>query len=96
MRRLGHNVERRAFGGCCYFNNAAIAAYCLSRYGRVAVLDPITITAITLRIVFYDCVEVLLVSQQGFPRFGYPHFSGFRDDDAELIFVKRLHPTCAA
>ena len=39
MRPPGHHAERRAFGGFCYLNNAAIAANYLSRFGRVAVLD---------------------------------------------------------
>ena len=39
VRPPGHHAERGFFGGFCYFNNAAIAAHYLSRFGRVAMLD---------------------------------------------------------
>ena len=34
VRPPGHHAETRTFGGFCYFNNAAIAANLLSRYGE--------------------------------------------------------------
>src|SRR5690606_7179151 len=39
VRPPGHHAERAAYGGFCYFNNAAIAAHRLSADGRVALLD---------------------------------------------------------
>ena len=39
VRPPGHHAETSAFGGFCYFNNAAIAANLLARYGKVAILD---------------------------------------------------------
>ena len=39
VRPPGHHAETRTFGGFCYFNNGAVAANLLSRYGRVAIID---------------------------------------------------------
>lgn len=80
VRPPGHHAERRAFGGFCYFNNAAIAAHYLSAYGRVAVLDIDYHHGNGTQDIFYDRDDVLTVSVHGHPSFAYPYFSGFADE----------------
>jgi acetoin utilization deacetylase AcuC-like enzyme/ribosomal protein S18 acetylase RimI-like enzyme len=80
VRPPGHHAERRAFGGFCYFNNAAITAHYLSRYGRVAVLDIDYHHGNGTQDVFYERSDVLTVSIHGHPSFAYPYFSGFKDE----------------
>lgn len=83
VRPPGHHAERRAFGGFCYFNSAAIAAQHLSRYGKVAVLDIDYHHGNGTQDIFYDRADVLTVSLHGHPRFAYPYFSGFSDEIGE-------------
>ena len=73
----------RAFGGFCYFNNAAIAAHYLSRYGRVAILDIDYHHGNGTQDIFYERGDVLTVSIHGHPRFAYPYFTGFADETGE-------------
>jgi acetoin utilization deacetylase AcuC-like enzyme/GNAT superfamily N-acetyltransferase len=80
VRPPGHHAERRAFGGFCYFNNAAIAAHYLSRFGRVAVLDIDYHHGNGTQDVFYERSDVLSVSIHGHPSFAYPYFSGFKEE----------------
>ena len=80
VRPPGHHAERRAFGGFCYFNNAAIAGHYLSGYGRVAVFDIDYHHGNGTQDIFYERSDVLTVSIHGHPRFAYPYFSGFRDE----------------
>ena len=80
VRPPGHHAERSAFGGFCYFNNAAIAAHYLSRYGRVAVLDIDYHHGNGTADIFYERGDVLTVSIHGHPNVAYPYFSGFRDE----------------
>ena len=80
VRPPGHHAERRSFGGFCYFNNAAVAAHYLSRYGRVAILDIDYHHGNGQQDIFYDRPDVLTVSIHGDPDFAYPYFSGFRDE----------------
>ncbi len=80
VRPPGHHAERRAFGGFCYFNNTAIAANYLSRYGRVAVFDIDYHHGNGTQEIFYARDDVLTVSIHGHPRFAYPYFTGFRDE----------------
>lgn len=77
VRPPGHHAERRAFGGFCYFNNAAIAAHYLSRYGRVAVLDIDYHHGNGTQEIFYERADVLTISVHAQPRIAYPYFSGF-------------------
>jgi len=81
VRPPGHHAERHAFGGFCYFNNAAVAAHFLSRYGRVAVLDIDYHHGNGTQEIFYHRSDVLTVSLHGHPSFAYPYFSGFRDEE---------------
>jgi acetoin utilization deacetylase AcuC-like enzyme/GNAT superfamily N-acetyltransferase len=83
VRPPGHHAERRAFGGFCYFNSAAIAAEYLSSYGRVAVLDLDYHHGNGTQNIFYSRADVLTISIHGHPRFAYPYFSGFEDEKGE-------------
>ncbi|HEY8521901.1 MAG TPA: histone deacetylase family protein [Gammaproteobacteria bacterium] len=80
VRPPGHHAERRAFGGFCYFNSAAIAAHFLSALGRVAVLDVDYHHGNGTQDIFYERNDVLTISLHGHPRFSYPYFSGFEDE----------------
>ncbi|MGB2930942.1 MAG: GNAT family N-acetyltransferase [Methyloceanibacter sp.] len=80
VRPPGHHAETRNFGGFCYFNNAAIAANLLSRYGRVAILDIDYHHGNGQQEIFYARSDVLTVSIHGHPSFAYPYFTGFRDE----------------
>src|SRR5262249_55598144 len=83
VRPPGHHAERRAFGGFCYFNNAAITAHYLSRFGRIAVLDIDYHHGKGTQDIFWRRCDVLTVSIHGHPNFAYPYFSGFRDEIGE-------------
>ena len=80
VRPPGHHAERRSFGGFCYFNNAAIAAQYLSRYGSVAILDIDYHHGNGQQEIFYERKDVLTISIHGHPKFAYPYFSGFEDE----------------
>jgi acetoin utilization deacetylase AcuC-like enzyme/GNAT superfamily N-acetyltransferase len=83
VRPPGHHAERRAFGGFCYLNNAAIAAHYLSAHGRVAILDVDYHHGNGQQDIFYARSDVLTVSIHGHPRHAYPYFSGFADERGE-------------
>jgi acetoin utilization deacetylase AcuC-like enzyme/GNAT superfamily N-acetyltransferase len=80
VRPPGHHAERKAYGGFCYFNSAAIAAHYLSRWGRVAVVDLDYHHGNGTQDIFYERNDVLTVSLHGHPRFAYPYFSGYREE----------------
>ncbi|MEW5772958.1 MAG: histone deacetylase family protein [Thermodesulfobacteriota bacterium] len=80
VRPPGHHAERRAFGGFCYFNTAAVAAQFLSGHGKVAVLDLDYHHGNGTQDIFYERDDVLTVSIHGHPSFAYPYFSGFKDE----------------
>lgn len=80
VRPPGHHAEHRAFGGFCYFCNAAVAAQYLSRRGRVAILDIDYHHGNGQQDIFYERADVLTVSVHGHPSFAYPYFTGFRDE----------------
>jgi acetoin utilization deacetylase AcuC-like enzyme/GNAT superfamily N-acetyltransferase len=80
VRPPGHHAERRAFGGFCYFNSAAVAAQHLSALGKVAVLDIDFHHGNGTENIFYERADVLTLSIHGHPNFAYPHFSGFEDE----------------
>ena len=82
-RPPGHHAERRAFGGFCYFNNAAVAAQKLSRNGRLAILDIDFHHGNGQQDIFWARGDVLTVSIHGHPSFAYPYFSGFGDEVGE-------------
>jgi acetoin utilization deacetylase AcuC-like enzyme/GNAT superfamily N-acetyltransferase len=80
VRPPGHHAETRSFGGFCYFNNAAIAANLLARYGKVAMLDIDYHHGNGQQEIFYNRADVLTVSIHAHPNFAYPYFTGFRDE----------------
>jgi len=83
VRPPGHHAERRVFGGFCYFNNSALAAQALSELGRVAVLDVDYHHGNGTQDIFSAREDVLTVSIHGHPRFAYPYFSGFAEEQGE-------------
>ncbi|MBI9078805.1 MAG: histone deacetylase family protein [Pseudodesulfovibrio sp.] len=83
VRPPGHHAERKAFGGFCYFNTAAIAAHRLSAFGPVAVLDIDYHHGNGTQNIFYERDDVLTVSIHGHPRFAYPYFSGFTEETGQ-------------
>jgi acetoin utilization deacetylase AcuC-like enzyme len=83
VRPPGHHAERRAFGGFCYFNNAAVAAHYLSRFGRVAVLDLDYHHGNGTQNIFYGRADVFTISIHGHPNLAYPYFSGFAEERGE-------------
>jgi len=83
VRPPGHHAERRAFGGFCYFNSAAVAAQYLSHFGRVAILDVDFHHGNGTQDIFYTRPDVFTVSIHGDPRYAYPHFAGFADEIGE-------------
>ncbi|MBN1381809.1 MAG: histone deacetylase family protein [Deltaproteobacteria bacterium] len=83
VRPPGHHAERGFFGGFCYFNNAAIAAHYLSRFGKVAMLDIDYHHGNGQQDIFYQRRDVLTISIHGHPSFAYPYFSGFADERGE-------------
>ncbi len=83
VRPPGHHAERRSFGGFCYFNNTAIAAHYLSRYGKIAIVDVDYHHGNGQQDIFYQRSDVLTISIHGAPNFAYPYFSGFADETGE-------------
>jgi len=83
VRPPGHHAERRVFGGFCYFNSAAVAANFLARYGRVCVLDIDYHHGNGTQDIFYARADVLTISIHGHPRFAYPYFAGFADEQGD-------------
>jgi acetoin utilization deacetylase AcuC-like enzyme/GNAT superfamily N-acetyltransferase len=83
VRPPGHHAERRAFGGFCYFNNAAIAAHYLSHHVRIAILDIDYHHGNGQQDIFWERSDVLTLSIHGHPNFAYPYFSGFADETGE-------------
>ena len=81
-RPPGHHAPRAAFGGYCFFNNAAIAAEhaVAAGAGRVAVLDIDYHHGNGTQQIFYDRGDVLYVSVHADPDRAYPYFTGFADE----------------
>ncbi len=82
-RPPGHHAGVRTFGGFCYFNNAAIAAHQLSKWGKVTVLDIDYHHGNGAQEIFYRRSDILTLSIHGHPAIAYPHFSGFADERGE-------------
>jgi acetoin utilization deacetylase AcuC-like enzyme len=82
-RPPGHHVTRRAYGGSCYLNNAAVAAQALRDHGagRVAVIDVDAHHGNGTQAIFYDRADVFYGSLHVDPGAGwFPHFVGFADE----------------
>jgi acetoin utilization deacetylase AcuC-like enzyme len=83
VRPPGHHATRRAFGGSCYLNNAAIAAQRLRDRGagRVAIVDVDAHHGNGTQAIFYDRADVFYGSLHVDPGAGwFPHFVGFADE----------------
>jgi acetoin utilization deacetylase AcuC-like enzyme len=81
-RPPGHHSPRAAFGGYCFFNNAAIAAEGLVQRTEepVAILDVDYHHGNGTQQIFYARDDVLYVSLHGDPDRAYPYFAGFEDE----------------
>lgn len=75
-RPPGHHAGRDLYGGYCYLNNAAVAAACLCRDGRVAILDVDYHHGNGTQDIFFASDRVLFVSIHADPARAYPYFSG--------------------
>ncbi|MDA0834502.1 MAG: histone deacetylase family protein [Planctomycetota bacterium] len=83
VRPPGHHAEYKSFGGFCYFNNAAVAAQHLCRFGKVVIVDVDYHHGNGQQDIFYRRSDVLTLSIHGDPDFAYPYFSGFADEQGE-------------
>jgi acetoin utilization deacetylase AcuC-like enzyme len=81
-RPPGHHAPRAAFGGYCFFNNAAIAAQAALDAGatRVCVLDVDYHHGNGTQQLFYDRGDVAFVSLHADPERAYPYFTGWPDE----------------
>ncbi|WP_420453763.1 histone deacetylase family protein [Ilumatobacter sp.] len=81
-RPPGHHAPRAAYGGYCFFNNAAIVAHdIVERTGsKVTVLDVDYHHGNGTQQIFYDRDDVQFVSLHGDPHRAYPHFAGFASE----------------
>ena len=81
-RPPGHHAPRAAYGGYCFFNNAAIAAQHARQSGvaKVVVLDVDYHHGNGTQQIFYERADVMYVSLHGDPDRAYPHFVGFADE----------------
>jgi len=77
-RPPGHHAPRAAFGGYCFFNNAAVTAEALIRagVGRVTVLDVDYHHGNGTQQIFYRRGDVQYASLHGDPNRAYPYFAG--------------------
>jgi acetoin utilization deacetylase AcuC-like enzyme len=83
VRPPGHHATRRAYGGSCYLNNAAVAAQRLRDRGarRVAIVDVDAHHGNGTQAIFYDRADVFYGSLHVDPGAGwFPHFVGFADE----------------
>jgi acetoin utilization deacetylase AcuC-like enzyme len=80
VRPPGHHATRRAFGGSCYLNNAAVAAEALRGHGvpRVAVVDIDAHHGNGTQAVFWERADVFYGSLHVDPGAGwFPHVIGY-------------------
>ena len=77
-RPPGHHAARAAYGGYCFFNNAAIVAHHLahSTGSRVTVLDVDYHHGNGTQQIFYERDDVQFVSLHGDPIRAYPYVTG--------------------
>ena len=81
-RPPGHHAPRAAYGGYCYFNNAAVVAHHVVRSTgtRVSVLDVDYHHGNGTQQIFYERDDVQYVSLHGDPNRAYPYFAGYEDE----------------
>jgi acetoin utilization deacetylase AcuC-like enzyme len=79
-RPPGHHAARAAYGGYCFFNNAAVVAHHLTTNAecKVAVLDVDYHHGNGTQQIFYDRDDVLFASLHGDPKRAYPYLTGGR------------------
>jgi acetoin utilization deacetylase AcuC-like enzyme len=75
-RPPGHHASREAFGGYCYYNNAAIVAKRWREKSRVAIVDIDFHHGNGTQDLFYSDPRVLFLSIHGDPARYYPFHSG--------------------
>ena len=82
-RPPGHHAARAAFGGYCYFNNAAVAAeYVAASTGEpVAIIDVDYHHGNGTQQIFYRRNDVFYASLHGDPNHAYPYFAGYAEED---------------
>jgi acetoin utilization deacetylase AcuC-like enzyme len=81
-RPPGHHAPRAAYGGYCFFNNAAVAAHAhaAATGTRVTVLDVDYHHGNGTQQIFYERDDVQYVSLHGDPHRAYPYFAGHADE----------------
>ncbi|UDY37407.1 histone deacetylase family protein [Dermatobacter hominis] len=80
-RPPGHHAATAAYGGYCFFNNAAVAAHRAATAGaRVALLDVDYHHGNGSQQIFYDRDDVLFASIHADPVRAYPYTTGFADE----------------
>jgi acetoin utilization deacetylase AcuC-like enzyme len=81
-RPPGHHAPRAAFGGYCYFNNAAVSAHAIaaSTGTKVTVLDVDYHHGNGTQQIFYTRDDVQYVSIHGDPNRAYPYMIGYEDE----------------
>ena len=81
-RPPGHHAPRAAYGGYCFFNNAAIAAQHAIDQGcaRVAIVDVDYHHGNGTQQVFYERGDVFYASIHGSPERAYPYFTGWAEE----------------
>lgn len=81
-RPPGHHAPRSAYGGYCYFNNAAVSAHAIasSTGTRVAVLDVDYHHGNGTQQIFYERDDVHYLSIHGDPNRAYPYFIGHPEE----------------
>lgn len=82
-RPPGHHVARRAYGGSCYLNNAAVAAQALRDGGaeRVALIDIDAHHGNGAQEIFWERPDVVTASIHVDPAAGwFPHVMGWADE----------------
>ncbi len=81
-RPPGHHAARAAYGGYCFFNNAAVAAHHLATAtdGKVTVLDVDYHHGSGTQQIFYDRADVQVVSLHADPARAFPYLTGFADE----------------
>jgi acetoin utilization deacetylase AcuC-like enzyme len=81
-RPPGHHAPRAAYGGFCFFNNAAITAnaHAAATGTKVTVLDVDYHHGNGTQQIFYARDDVQYVSLHGDPARAYPYFAGFAEE----------------
>jgi acetoin utilization deacetylase AcuC-like enzyme len=81
-RPPGHHAPRAAYGGYCFFNNAAVVAHAhaAATGTHVTVLDVDYHHGNGTQQIFYEREDVQYVSLHGDPHRAYPYFTGHADE----------------